>query len=69
MWIGYGAVIMSGVKIGRGSIIATGAIVTKDVLPYCIVGGNPVKKIAVRFTSEEIILHELKLYGKKITKF
>ena len=69
VWIGYGAVIMSGVKIGRGSIIAAGSVVAKNVLPYCIVGGNPAKKIAVRFTSEEIILHELKLYGKRITKF
>lgn len=68
VWIGYGAIIMSGVKIGRGAIVASGALVTKDVLPYHIVGGNPAKKITERFTSEEIDLHELKLYGKRITK-
>ena len=59
---------MSGVKIGRGAIVASGALVTKDVLPYHIVGGNPAKKITERFTSEEIDLHELKLYEKRITK-
>jgi len=68
VWIGYSAIIMSGIKIGRGAIIAAGAIVTKDVMPYHIVGGNPAKKITERFTSEEIDLHELKLYGKRITK-
>ncbi|MDA9017986.1 acyltransferase [bacterium] len=69
VWIGYGSTIMSGVKIGRGSIIAAGSIVTKEILPYSIVGGNPAKKITERFTSKEIDLHELKLYGKRITKF
>ena len=64
VWIGYGSIIMSGVKIGRGSIIAAGSIVTKEVLPYNIVAGNPATKIADRFTSEEIIVHELKLYKK-----
>lgn len=68
VWIGYGAIIMSGVKIGRGAIVASGAIVNKDIMPYHIVGGNPAKKITERFTSEEIDLHELKLYGKRITK-
>jgi len=69
VWIGYGSIIMSGVKIGRGSIIAAGSIVTKEILPYSIVGGNPAKNITERFTSKEIDLHELKLYGKRITKF
>lgn len=58
VWIGYGSIIMSGIKIGRGAIIASGSIVTKDVSPYNIVGGNPAKKITDRFTSEEIELHE-----------
>ena len=68
MWIGYGSIIMSGVKIGRGAIIAAGSIVTKDIFPYDIVGGNPAKKISERFSSSEINLHELELYGKKITQ-
>jgi virginiamycin A acetyltransferase len=54
VWIGYGATIMPGVSIGHGSIIATKAIVTKDVPPYSIVGGNPAKLIKKRFNEEEI---------------
>ena len=46
--------IKSGVRIGDGAIIATGAIVTKDVEPYSIVGGIPAKLIRYRFSREEI---------------
>ena len=49
VWIGYGAIIMSGVRIGRGSVIAAGAVVTKDVPSYGIVGGVPAKLIRYRF--------------------
>jgi len=49
VWIGYEAVIMSGVKIGNGAIIGTRAVVTKDVPPYTIVGGIPAKIIRRRF--------------------
>ena len=51
VWIGYGAIVMSGVKIGQGSIIAAGALVNKDVEPYSIYGGVPAKKIKDRFNS------------------
>lgn len=61
VWIGYGAIIMTGVKIGRGAIIAAGSLVLKDVEPYTIVGGNPSKVIGKRFTEEQVIEHE-KLY-------
>lgn len=54
VWIGYEAVIMSGVKIGDGAIIATRAVVTKDVEPYTIVGGVPAKEIRKRFDDETI---------------
>ena len=47
-WIGYGAQIMSGVTVGDGAVIAAGSIVTKDVLPYTVVGGVPAKKIKER---------------------
>ena len=53
VWIGYGCIIMSGVTIKTGSIIAAGSIVTKDVEPYSIYGGNPAKKITNRFLTEE----------------
>lgn len=54
VWIGYGATIMPSVKIGDGAILATKAVVTKDVTPYSIVGGNPAKEIKKRFSQEEI---------------
>lgn len=49
VWIGTNAIICSGVTIGQGAIIAAGAVVTKDVPPYAIVGGNPAKVIKYRF--------------------
>lgn len=58
VWIGHGAIILSPAKIGHGSIIAAGSVVTKDVLPYSIVGGNPARLIKWRFKEEEIIEHE-----------
>jgi len=54
VWIGYGATIMPGVKIGHGSIVATKSVVTKDVPPYTIVGGNPAKEIKKRFSQDKI---------------
>jgi virginiamycin A acetyltransferase len=49
VWIGYGAIIMPGVCIGDGAIIATASVVTKDVPPYAIVGGNPAAVLRHRF--------------------
>ena len=49
VWIGNGAIIMSGIKIGNGAVIGAGSIVTKDVGDYCIVAGNPAKFIKHRF--------------------
>ncbi|MDM7981902.1 MAG: CatB-related O-acetyltransferase [Rhizobium sp.] len=54
VWIGHGATIMPGVTIGSGAIIAARAVVTRDVPPYAIVGGNPATVIRMRFTDEEI---------------
>lgn len=54
VWIGYEAVIMSGVHIGNGAIIGTRALVTKDVEPYTIVGGVPARKIRKRFEADII---------------
>lgn len=54
VWIGYGATIMPGVTIGHGSIIASQSVVSRDVEPYSIVGGNPIKEIRKRFSKAEI---------------
>ena len=61
VWIGSEAMIMSGVKIGDGAIIASRAVVTKDVAPYEVVGSNPAKHIKFRFSESEIdMLLEMK---------
>ena len=54
VWIGYRATIMPGVHIGDGAIIAANAVVTKNVEPYAIVGGNPAKELRKRFSENEI---------------
>ncbi len=54
VWIGANVLIMSGVHIGDGAIIAAGAVVTRDVEPYEIVGGVPAKRIRMRFSEEQI---------------
>jgi acetyltransferase-like isoleucine patch superfamily enzyme len=62
VWVGTRAIILSGVTIGRGAVIAAGAVVTKSVPPYAIVGGNPAKIIRMRFLDDEILNHEKSLY-------
>lgn len=59
VWIGHGAKIKAGVNIGVGAAIGMGSIVTKDVPPYAIVGGNPARVIRYRF-SEEVVIGLLK---------
>jgi len=54
VWIAKNATIMEGVKVGNGSVVATESLVTKDVPPYAIVGGNPAKIIKFRFKDEQI---------------
>jgi phosphonate metabolism protein (transferase hexapeptide repeat family) len=49
VWIGHGAIILPGRSIGTGAVVAGGAVVTKDVAPYTIVGGNPARPIRPRF--------------------
>ena len=56
VWIGTGATIMSGVTIGDGAVIAARSVVNRDVAPYEIVGGNPVKRARWRFEPEIIEL-------------
>lgn len=54
VWIGTDAMLLSGIRIGHGAVIAAGALVTKDVPPYAVVGGNPSKLIKYRFSDEHI---------------
>lgn len=54
VWLGINAVILDGVKIGDGAIVAAGAVVNKDVEPYSIVGGIPAKHIRYRFPNEDV---------------
>jgi len=54
VWIGSEAIIMPGIKIGDGAVIGTRSLVTRDVEPYAIVGGNPAKVIRKRFDDPEI---------------
>ena len=62
VWIGSRVTILMGVVIGRGSTIAAGAVVTKDVPPYSVVGGVPAKFIRFQYSIEEILDHESRLY-------
>ncbi|MCA1297463.1 type B chloramphenicol O-acetyltransferase [Stappia indica] len=56
VWIGSEAMIMPGIRIGDGAMIGTRAVVTRDVAPYSIVGGNPAREIRKRFADAEIAL-------------
>lgn len=64
-WIGMRVMIMPGIKIGEGAVIAAGAVVTKDVEPYAVVGGNPAQLIKYRFDNNTISeLLKLQIYQK-----
>lgn len=77
VWIGDRAIIKAGVQIGHGAVIGMGSVVTKNVPPYAIVGGNPAKLIRMRF-DENVIEHllaskwwekqdqEIEIYAKNI---
>lgn len=81
VWIGANVTILSGVTIGKGAIVAAGSVVTKDVPPYSIVGGNPAKIIRYRNNKElrttlpnlidipkEIVLKNIDLFYKELTE-
>ena len=63
VWIGANVTILKGVIVGRGCVVAAGAVLVNSVPPYSIVGGVPAKIIGIRFTIDEIIEHESMLYS------
>lgn len=65
VWIGTNTLVLSGVKIGKGAIVAAGSVVVKDIPPYAVVGGAPAKVIKYRF-SEDLIEELLKIDFSKI---
>lgn len=69
VWIGHGAVILSGVSIGNGAVIAANSLVVKNVAPYTVVGGVPAKKIKRRFSEDvTVALERIKWWnwGKEV---
>lgn len=63
VWVGARAIILRGVCVGRGSVVGAGAVVTKSVPPYAIVGGNPARILSYRWDVESILEHEKELYS------
>ena len=61
-WVGAGTILLSHCSIGRGAVVAAGAVVSKPVPPYAVVAGIPAKIIATRFSVEQILEHEAQLY-------
>ena len=65
VWIGTNVTILNGVHIGRGSIVAAGSVVSRDVPPYSIVGGVPAHVLKYRFSIDDILEHEKQLYPEQ----
>jgi len=66
VWIGAFSIIISGIRIGDGAIIAAGSIVTKDIPPYAIYAGVPAKFKRMRFNDNEIEIHQRMLKSENI---
>jgi acetyltransferase-like isoleucine patch superfamily enzyme len=61
VWVGYGAILLTGVTVGRGAVVAAGAVVAGDVPDYAIVAGTPAKQVGSRLSGQDIPRHELSL--------
>lgn len=69
VWVGYGSIIMGGIKISKGCIIAAGSVVTKSTEPYYIYAGNPAKKLKPRFETEKDLEQHLKMEKGFLVKY
>jgi acetyltransferase-like isoleucine patch superfamily enzyme len=69
VWIGYGATLLSPVQVGRGALVAAGAVVTRDVPAYSIVAGNPARVIGQRFANAETVAAHERLMSTGHFKF
>ena len=59
VWLGYGVIVLTGVTVGRGSVVAAGSVVCNDVPPYSIAAGVPARVVGIRFSDQSVIaLHE-----------
>ena len=68
VWIGENVLLLAGVRVGDGAVIATGAIVTKDVPPYAMVGGVPAKVLRMRFAEDTVAkLLKLRWWDKPVS--
>ncbi len=65
VWIGCNVTLLSGAHVGRGSIVAAGAVVAKSTPPYAVIGGVPAKFIKFKWTIDEILEHEAVLYPEE----
>ena len=64
-WIGVNVTLLAGANLGRGSVVGANSLVNKEIPPYAVVVGSPAKIIATKFTKEQILAHEEKLYPKE----
>ena len=58
VWVGMGVIILKGVRVGKGSVIGAGTLLTKDILPYSVVTNERITRIRKRFDDDSIKLHE-----------
>lgn len=66
VWIGHAVTIRAGLRLGRGCVVGSGSVVTRDVPPYAVVGGNPARLIKERFPDpEQRRHHDLRVYGRE----